>query len=183
MHIYLEPKRSIETNISRNSSFHDERSFWHNFLVLSSVTNLKKHFIGVYRLVRQLLWNILEQFLGPKRLLKSQMFERKAIFPVKKSFWPVFSRNMEHDNCQRTFYKGPQGILTTLGQILWTFICDLRGRWNQTFQITAVFTMKEVFGIIFLVLSSVTNHKEQFKRILKLLLQLLGNLIKHFFRT
>ena len=28
MNIYLAPKRSIETNFSRNSGFHDERSFW-----------------------------------------------------------------------------------------------------------------------------------------------------------
>ena len=28
MNICLGPKRSIETNISRKSCFHDERSFW-----------------------------------------------------------------------------------------------------------------------------------------------------------
>ena len=28
MNLYLAPKRSIETNISNNSCFHDERSFW-----------------------------------------------------------------------------------------------------------------------------------------------------------
>ena len=26
--IYLGPKRSIETDISKNSSFHDDKSFW-----------------------------------------------------------------------------------------------------------------------------------------------------------
>ena len=28
LNIYLAPKRSTETNISKNSSFHNERSFW-----------------------------------------------------------------------------------------------------------------------------------------------------------
>ena len=40
LNIYFAPKRSIETNISENSCFHDERIFGPFSLVLSSVTNL-----------------------------------------------------------------------------------------------------------------------------------------------
>ena len=145
--------------------------------------NLKKHFISVYELFQHLLWNLLERFLGPNMLLKSPIFEKKGKFSVKKKIWPIFSRDIEHAKFQGTVHKGPQGILTIIVQILWTFICDLRGRWNQTFQKTAVFTMKEVFGTFSLVLSSVTNLKEQFIRVHKLFLQLLWNLIKQFFRT
>ena len=40
---------------------------------------------------------------GPKTLLKTQNFEnKKAIFPVKETLWPVFFRIFEHDECQGT---------------------------------------------------------------------------------
>ena len=34
MNIYVAPKSSFETNISKNSCFHDERSFWRIFLCI-----------------------------------------------------------------------------------------------------------------------------------------------------
>ena len=34
MNIYLAPNRSFETNISKNSSFHNEGSFWPIFLCI-----------------------------------------------------------------------------------------------------------------------------------------------------
>ena len=118
MTIYLGPKRSIETNISKTAVFTVKEVFGPFFFELSSVTNLRKQFIRVYRLFRQLLWSLMAYFLGPKRLLKSPIFEKKAIFPMKKRFWPIFSRNIEHDNWQGTTHKGPQGILTIIVQII-----------------------------------------------------------------
>ena len=47
------------------------------------------------------------------------------------------------------FYKGPQGILTNISQLIWSFILYLRGRQKQTFQKIAVFTMKETSGPFF----------------------------------
>ena len=43
--------------------------------------------------------------------------------------------------------------------------------------------MKEVFGPFFFELSSVTNLKEQFLRVYRLIRQLLWNLLEHIFRT
>ena len=43
--------------------------------------------------------------LGPKRLLKTQNFEKKATFPLKKIFWPNLSRIIEHNKRQGTTYK------------------------------------------------------------------------------
>ena len=40
--------------------------------------------------------------LTAKKLLKRQISEQKAIIPVKKTLWPIFSRSIEHDKCQRT---------------------------------------------------------------------------------
>ena len=39
--------------------------------------------------------------------MKKQIFEKKkAIFPVKKILLALFSRFIEHEKCQGTFYKG-----------------------------------------------------------------------------
>ena len=54
----------------------------------------------------------------PKRLLKTQTFEKKAIFRVKKKLWPIFSRSIGHDKCQGTIYKGPERYLTSILQAL-----------------------------------------------------------------
>ena len=43
-------------------------------------------------------------------MLKTQLFEKKAIFPVKKRFWPKFSQNIEHNKGQETFFDGPEGL-------------------------------------------------------------------------
>ena len=54
-YISLGPKRSIQTNISKQSCFHNANSFGRFFLVLSSVTHLTEHFIGVQRELLSLL--------------------------------------------------------------------------------------------------------------------------------
>ena len=78
MNIYLGPTRSIETNISKTAVFTMKEVFGPFFFVLSSATNLKEQIIGVYRLIRQFLWILSERFLGPKRLLKSRILEKKG---------------------------------------------------------------------------------------------------------
>ena len=49
--------------------------------------------------------------LGSKRLLKHKFSEKKANFPGKKRFWPIFSRIFECDKPQVTNCKGPKDIL------------------------------------------------------------------------
>ena len=99
---------------------------------------------------------------------------------MKNNFGLFFSPDIEHDKCQGTVFNGSQGFLTFFLQMIWTFIWHLRGRLKQTFRKTAVFTMKEVFGPFFLVISSVTNPTEQFIRVYWLFRQLLWNLLEHF---
>ena len=124
----------------------------------------------------------MEHFLGPKNLLKTQIFEKKAIFPLKKRFWPIFSRNIQHDKCRGTFYKGPQGALTIIVQTIRTFVWHLRGRQSQTFQKIAVFTMKAVLGPFFPALSGVTNPSEHLIRVhkvLKIIVQTIRTFVWH----
>ena len=58
--------------------------FGPNFVVLSFVTSLTKQLIGVHKLFWHLLWNSWEHFCGPKRLLKTQTFEKRQHFQWKK---------------------------------------------------------------------------------------------------
>ena len=51
-----------------------------------------------------------------KRLLKTQIFEKKAIFPPKKLFRPIFSRIIEYEKPQGKKYGGPQAIMTVILQ-------------------------------------------------------------------
>ena len=40
--------------------------------------------------------------------MKTQNFEKKAAFPVKKIVWPIFPRNIiEHKKTQETLHEGP----------------------------------------------------------------------------
>ena len=48
------------------------------------------------------------------RLLKRQIFEKKAIFPVKNILWPKYFCSIEDEKCQETTYKGPEGNLTCI---------------------------------------------------------------------
>ena len=64
--------------------------------------SLSKQYIEEHKLLWQLLWKLSEHFLRPKRLLKTQFFEKKAIFPVEKILWPIRSRSFDHDKCHET---------------------------------------------------------------------------------
>ena len=50
------------------------------------------------------------------------------MFPVKKNFWPLFSRTIEQNKCQGKICYGPQGLLTLTVQVISLFPQDLRGR-------------------------------------------------------
>ena len=50
--------------------------------------------------------------LGPKRLLKAQVFGKKANFPVEIKFWLIYSRIFDCDKPQGTICMGPRGNLT-----------------------------------------------------------------------
>ena len=55
-------------------------------------------------------------------LLKTEVSERKANFPVKKQFWPIFSPVMECGKPQGTFCKGLKGLLTFTVEIIRSFL-------------------------------------------------------------
>ena len=69
----------------------------------------------------------LTAFFRPMRLLETQIFEKKANFPVIKTLWPIFSRSIEHDNCQGTVHKVLQANLVILVEVIKSNLSDLRG--------------------------------------------------------
>jgi len=50
--------------------------------------------------------------------LETQIFEKKAIFPVKERFWPIFNHIIEYDEPQGIFCMDPQGILAITIEVI-----------------------------------------------------------------
>ena len=75
------------------------------------MTNLKEQLKRVCKLFLPILYELYENFLGPKKLLKTQTFEKRQAFHWKK-IWRLFSRIIERQKAQETKYKGPQAIFT-----------------------------------------------------------------------
>ena len=61
----------------------------HFFFVLSSVTYLRRKFFRLFQVFWPILWSYKIICASPKRLLKTQIFEKKATFPMKKISWPI----------------------------------------------------------------------------------------------
>ena len=60
--------------------------------------------------------------LGPKRSLKTQTFGKKAIFPVVKRSWPIFSRIFNNDKPQGTICKSPKCNLANTVEAIRSFL-------------------------------------------------------------
>ena len=68
---------------------------------------------------------------------------------MKKSFWPIFSRIIEHDKRQGTIYKDPQGNLLIIVDVIRPFLQDPRGCWKHKFsKKKAIFPVKKRFSPI-----------------------------------
>ena len=63
--------------------------------------------------------------MGPRSLVKTQIFEKKGYSSNGKLFTPRFSRIVEFDKHQGTAYKGPQGNLTINVEDIRSLLRDL----------------------------------------------------------
>ena len=68
--------------------------------------------------------------LGPTRFLKTHFIEKKANFPVKKSFWHILAPIIESDKPQGTVSISPEAILTITSEKLRSYLQDLRCCWK-----------------------------------------------------
>ena len=88
--------------------------------------------------------------LEHKKLLKTQLFEEKTNFPVKKSFWPVFSLILECDKPEGLKYEYPRSILTITFEVKGLILLHLRSCWKHKFlKKKANFPVKKSFCCIF----------------------------------
>ena len=85
------------------------------FFVSSSVTNIQEKINKVPQTIPAFTVELIKAFLGRKMLLKTESFEKKAIFPLKETFWSILSRIIEYDKCQIQFLR--------FHNVFWHLLC------------------------------------------------------------
>ena len=103
--VYLGRMRSIETHISKIAVFTMINFFGAFFLVLSSVTNLREQFVRVHKLFWQIMLNLLERFLGPKRLFENTNLFKNVNLSSEKKYLTNFYHIIEFDKPQGTLHN------------------------------------------------------------------------------
>ena len=88
-------------------------------------------------------------------------FEKKANFLVKKIFWPTFSRNIKHEKRHGTTYNGTKRSLASNVQAILSFPQDLKRSLKNCSKKGCFFREKRGFGLLFLVLRSKADLREQ----------------------
>ena len=107
--------------LKKKANFPVKKIVWTISPALSSMTRPKEQITRVHKLVLLLLSNVEDLFLRPKKLLKTQNLRKKQPFQGRKDFVPFFSRIIEHDKCQGSFFKGLYDILSFTVEFLRAF--------------------------------------------------------------
>ena len=119
---------SIETNIFKKSCFQDHKSFWPVFPPYIACERPHGTTFKGPQAILTIFWKIKKRFLGTRGCWKHKVVKNKATYPVEKRLWPLLFRFIEHGNWQGTIYTGPQGVLTSIVQMIITFLWHLRGQ-------------------------------------------------------
>ena len=80
-------------------------------------------------------------------LLRTQVFEKRQIFPGKK-LWRLFFRSIEYDKCHGTSHKGIHAFLTSNVQAIWSFLWDLKS-WEPSCSKEGYLLVAKGFGLFF----------------------------------
>ena len=138
------------------------------------MTKLREHFIRVHNFFLQLLYKFQKFFLWPNGCWKFKFLNKRQKFQWRKDYGLFVPVLLNMTNARERFIG--------VHEVIWIFcakdkiiLLNLRSRLKQTFKERAVITRTNVFGPCFLVLSSVTNLKEQFTKVHKPFLTLLCN--------
>ena len=127
-----------------------KKKLWHIFSRIIECHNLRRQFFRVHKVFWQKLRSFESKSSGPRRLLKTQFFEKKAMFPVRKKLWPPFSQKIECDKPQITGCKDTQGFFTITVIVIRTILQDPGGCWKHNFlKKKAIFPVKKRFWPIF----------------------------------
>ena len=109
------PKKLLKTQLffKKKGKFSSEEKMLANFLAHSGVWQTSVNTLyGSTKFFDNSCGSHRINSVTPKKLLKTQTFEKKGKLSSEKSFWPVFSRILECDIPQGTIYEVPQGNLT-----------------------------------------------------------------------
>ena len=137
------------------------------FLVISSVTNASEHFVRVHRLFSQIVWGFWEHFLGPKRLLRTQVFEKKDKFSSEERTLAFFSRSNEHDKYQETIYKSLKSLLIFTEEVIRSIRWDLRCWKHKLLKKRQTFQWRKSFEPFCIGAPDMTNIREHIIRVHK----------------
>ena len=98
------------------------------FSRINEYENLSEHFVRSILFSGNYCGSNKISSLGPKKLLKPQIFEKKVKLSSAEKVLTFFSRVIDHNKCQATIRNGPKGILTVIVRMIRSFLLDLRGR-------------------------------------------------------
>ena len=113
----------------------------------------------------------------PKKLLKTQLFEKKGNFSSEEKILANFlALSGVWQTSVNTLYGPTKFFDNYCGSYRINSVTPKKLLKTQTFEKKANFQVKRVFGLFFLAFSSVTNLKGQFFRVHKVLWQLLWKL-------
>ena len=93
----------------------------------------------------------------PKRLLKTQIFEKKSIFPAKTLFRPTFCRIIEYETPRGTIYKVAQAIVTVIVRVIRSFSLAPK-RWTVTISQRNLFSTRKTYLANFFPALPVTEY-------------------------
>ena len=163
--IYECPRCKLTNFVENRRSFHwDLRGCWKQKLLKKSNLSSEEKILAYFPRINDCDKSQGTIWKGPKRIMtitvevtrpilqdaggcwKHKVLKKKAMFPVKKSFWSIFSRIIEQDKRQGTIYKGPQGNLLITLEFIRPFLQDPRGCWKRKFlKKKAIFPVKKSF--------------------------------------
>ena len=173
---FFGPERLLKTNVlKKKANFpvkKNELTNFNSFYRLWQTSGNKLQVSTSYSY--QYCMNYRRTFLGPNRLLKTQIFEKKGKLFTEKKFGVYFSRFIECDKAQETKYKGPQAIFIIALQFLRACLGTKRLMKTQKFEKKRqTFQWKKLRDQFFSVLLSMTKLKEQIIRVHKVFWHLL----------
>ena len=149
----LAPRRLLKTHFfEKKANFPVKKRFWP---LLPPIIECHKPQRTVFKGTRGFFhhWYVCFKIksLGPRMLLKTQIFEIKANFPVKKSSRPILPPIIECDKRQGLVAISPEASLTITLDKIRSFLQGLRGFWIHRFlKKKATFPVKKRFLALFL---------------------------------
>ena len=147
------------------------------------MTNVRKFFLRVTSCFGFYCGTYRSILLGPKSLLKRQIFEEQGKLSTEKNYLTVFSRDIEYEKLHKTFYKGPKGFLAIPVEAMRSILQDLRGWWKILRKKGELSIEKKIVAFFSPIIEHENVGEQHFSRIQKVFRQLVCKRYHHFYWT